>query len=438
MRIAHLIPGTCEVFYCENCLRDFDLTGALRRTGHEVEVVPLYLPLTAEDGGRPGESPIFFGGVNTYLQEKSALFRHLPRWLARSLDARWLLRLASHKASLTSPEDLGETTCSMLRGEHGHQARELERLVAWLAAEWRPDIVLLANVLLVGLARRIREELRVPVACQLEDEDGFLDTLPEPYRREAWDAVATRARELDGFIAVSRSYGDAMRDRLDLQPERIAVVHNGIDLSGYGSAPDPPDPPAIGFLSPALPEKGLALLIDAFAILKAKDRWRQVALRVSGGTTAGSHPFLEDVHERIRAASLAGAVEFLPNLSRPRRREFLRALSVLSVPTTRPHAFGMYVLEALACGVPVVEPRHGAFPEILEATAGGILVEPNDPGALAGAIEDLLADPAKARALGESGRQNVLSRYGIDRSAREIAEVLEKWANARRSSVSSA
>lgn len=438
MRIAQLIPGTCEVFYCENCLRDFDLSEALRRTGHDIEVVPLYLPLTATDAGRPGESPIFFGGVNTYLQEKSALFRRLPRWLARSLDARWLLRLASRKASLTSPEDLGETTCSMLRGEHGHQARELERLVAWLSAERRPDVVLLANVLLVGLARRIREELRVPVICQLEDEDGFLDELPEPYRREAWDAVATRARELDGFIAVSRFYGDAMRERLKLAPERIAVVHNGIDLSDYEPAAAPPDPPAIGFLSPALPEKGLALLIDAFEILRKKDRFRDVPLRVSGGTTAGSHPFLEQVHERVRAAGLEGAVEFLPNLGRPRRREFLRGLSVLSVPTARPQAFGMYVLEALGCGIPVVEPRHGAFPEILEATGGGILVPPNDPPALAAALEDLLADPAKARALGERGRQGVLARYGVDRSAREIAEVLQRWLNARSSSGSSA
>ena len=425
MRIVQLIPGTCEAFYCENCLRDFDLLEALGRIGHDARIVPLYLPLTADNSAFKDEAPIFFGGINVYLQQKSSFFRRTPRWLDRLFDARWLLQWASRKAGMTSPSDLGESTVSMLRGQHGCQAKELDRLIEYLSEEARPDVVVLSNALLVGLARPIRARLGVPVVCLLQDEDAFLDALPAPYGAEAWQAVAAGAAGVDLFISVSRYYRGVMVARLGLKPERVAVAYAGIDPAGYLPAAAPPDPPVIGFLSPALAGKGLGLLVEAFMALKKTEGLARLKLRVAGGETVGSHPFLEDLQGRIAAWGVADDLEFLPNLGRLKRQEFLRSLSVLSVPTLRPEAFGLYVLEALASGVPVVEPRHGALVELLEATGGGILVEPGDLGALTAALQDLLLHPAKARDLGMRGRKAVLEQFAIERSAREMARLME-------------
>jgi glycosyltransferase involved in cell wall biosynthesis len=420
MRIVFLIPGTCEAFYCENCLRDLDLSEALRRLGHTVLLVPLYLPLTAE-GGPPGEAPIFFGGIGVYLTERSAALRRAPAWLRRRLDSRRLLRWAARAVGLTSPHDLGESTLSMLRGEHGHQARELDRLALYLAEQGGADAVLLSNGLLVGLARRLKDELRVPVAALLQDEDAFLDGLPEEYSRAAWEAVAARAADVDFFIAVSDHFRGVMIGRLGLAPDRVGVVRPGISPATYEEASGRPDPPVVGFLSPALHEKGLDLLVEAVLALREEPRLRGLRLRVTGGEAAGSRPFLGDLKARIRRSGRPEAIEFLPNLGRADRQAFLRGLSVLSVPARRPEACGLWVLEGLASGVPVVAPRHGGPVELIEATGGGMLVEPGSQAALCDALRGLLLAPDEARRLGRQGRRAVLEQFTADRAARELA-----------------
>ena len=428
MRIVYLMPGAGGTFYCQNCLRDAGLIRGLRKLGHQPLMVPLYLPLQLEEPGQVESAPVFFGGINVYLQQKAAIFRKTPRWVDRMLDAPALLRWAASKAGMTNPKDLAETTLSMLRGEDGRQAKELERLVAWLAAEEHPEIICLSNALLLGVARRVREELRVPVVCSLQDEDIFLDDLPEPYRQRAWDAVADRARDADAFIAVSRYYADLMQERLGLPAERVHVVYNGISPEGYEPAPSPPHPPVIGFLERMYPEKGLDILVEAFLRLRAGARFPGLKLRVAGGWSAGDKAFLEGLRDRLQAEGADDKVELLANLDRKGRQDFLRSLSVLSVPARHGEAFGMYVLEALASGVPVVLPRHGAFTELVEATAGGVLYAPNEPMTLAGALEALLGDPERARQLGQRGRQAVLESFHVGRTAEGCERVYQEAA----------
>jgi len=414
MRVAFLMPGAGGSFYCENCMRDAGLVRALHRLGHDPIMVPLYLPLQL-DGPTPARpTPVFFGGINVYLQQKLALFRRTPRWLDRLFDAPRLLRWAARKAGMTNPRDLAETTLSMLRGEEGRQVKELGRLVAWLRDRERPDVVCLSNALLLGVARSIKRELAAPVVCCLQDEDIFLDGLPEGYREEAWATVRERARDADFFIAVSGYFAAVMRKRLDLPAERLRVVHNGIAPDGYGPAPCPPDPPAIGFLERACPEKGLDILADAFLRLREREEFAAARLRVAGGMGAADRPFVRSIRKRLARRGAGHSVEFLPNLDRPARQEFLRSLSVLSVPARHSEAFGMYVLEALASAVPVVLPRHGAFPELVETTGGGVLYEPNEPGALADALGALLADRGGAAHLARQGREAVLEAFTIE------------------------
>jgi glycosyltransferase involved in cell wall biosynthesis len=102
---------------------------------------------------------------------------------------------------------------------------------------------------------------------------------------------------------------------------------------------------------------------------------------------------------------------------------FLQGLDVLSVPSPYLEPKGMYVLESLAAGVPVVQPRHGAFPEILEKTGGGVLFEPDDVNALADAILPLREDRARTAQLGREGAEGVRRHYGVARMAERALEV---------------
>ena len=427
MNIAQIVAGSGDTFYCDNCLRDTALVRALRRLGHDVLMIPMYLPILADRDVPVSDTPIFFGGINVYLQQKSALFRKTPRWIDRLFDAPGLLKWVGRKAHMTSARSLGETTISMLRGEEGRQLKELERLAAWLdKRDVKPDVVCLSNILLTGLARRIKQRLGVPVVCLLQDEDAFLDGLTTPYAGQAWEILAQRACDVDAFISVSEYYGDVMRRRLKLPSERVHVAYMGISPEGYEAPPEASKVPTIGYLSRMCFDKGLDILADAFVILKKNEKLNNTRLRVAGGKTGNDDEFIDRIRQRLNRSGVMGHVEFLPDFAHDARIAFLRTLSVLSVPEKKPIAGGLYVLEALAAGVPVVEPSMGAFPELLEMTGGGILCEPNNAEALAAAMEPLLLDSAYARRLGKQGRDGVFEKFTIEHTTRHLVRIYEE------------
>jgi len=432
MRIVQITPGSGDGFYCENCLRDQAMIRAIRAAGHDALMVPLYLPPTTDGLSSGPAAPIFFGGVNVYLQQKLALFRKTPRWIDRLLDSRWLLRLAGRRAGATSARDLADATVSMLRGEDGRQVKELRRLTAWLTEQGRPDVICLSNALLAGLARRLKAELRAPVVCLLQDEDEFLDALQEADRDLAWRTLAERTGDVDAFVATSRYYAEAMRRRLHLPGDRLSVVYSGVAADEYPAPGAAPDPPVIGFLSRMCPRKGLDILAEAFATLKQEDRFRHVRLRVAGGKTAADDAFVGGVRARLDRQGLISHTEFLPNLPFHERISFLKSLTVLSVPERVGEAAGRYLIETLACGVPVVQPRNGVSVELLEATGGGLLCEPNDPGSLAAGLRTLLADPPKAREMGATGRRAVVEKFDVRLTAQGLLDVYRQVAAAAR------
>ncbi|MBM4143235.1 MAG: glycosyltransferase family 4 protein [Lentisphaerae bacterium] len=429
MKIVKIIPGAGGTFYCENCMRDSALVKALRGRGHDVVMVPMYLPLYTDDLTPIGEAPVFFGGINVYLQQNMALFRHTPRWLDRLFDSAPMLALAARGAGSTRAAGLGEMTLSMLAGRDGKQAKELARLIAWLQAEGRPDVVHVASVLLLGLARPLKEALGAAIVYGATNESVWVDAIAEPYRTRCWETMARKAADADRFITVSRYYADGMRERLRIAPDRFDVVPMGIETKAYACAEADPSPPCIGFLSRMSEGLGLGVLADAFAALKRENPDLAASrLRVMGGHTGDDRAFLARLRRRLDAQGMGADAEFLPDLDRAGRVRFLKSLSVLSVPIPGGEAFGTFVLEALACGVPVVQPRAGAFPEIVEATGGGLLYDPADPAGLKNALAALLRDRARARRLALRGREIVLERYDIDRMADATLEVYGKAA----------
>ena len=414
MRILQLTPGTGN-YYCGSCLRDSSLVRALRTRGHDVLMVPLYLPHMTDEPSATDGTPIFLSGISVFLEQKYPAFRRMPDWLNRRLSSPALLRIVSGFAGMTSARDLGESAVSMLQGVESRQAGEVERLITWLRTQPRPDVICLSNSLLSGLARRLKEEFRVPVVCTMQGEDSFLDGLPEPYCQQSWELLAARCADIDHFVAVSHYYSELMRRRLGLSPERVTVGYPGIAVEEFTPAAAPPDPPVIGFLARMHPGKGLGTLVDAFLQLEMPG----VRLRIAGAKTGQDERFVRSLQKR-----LPGGVEFFPNLDRAAKRDFLHGLSVFSVPAAYGEAFGMYLLEAWAAGVPVVQPRHGAFPELVEKTGGGLLCDPDNPAALAAALRQLLHDPAAARRMGQAGRRSVEADFTIEAMTLKIETIL--------------
>jgi glycosyltransferase involved in cell wall biosynthesis len=427
MNIIQITPGTGDSFYCDNCLRDAALVTAMRSLGHEVVMVPMYLPVSSDSNQPLDETPIFFGGINVYLQQKTKLFQKTPRWLDRLFDSPKLLTWLARKSKMTSSPELAETTLSMMRGEHGRQAKELNRLIEWLESQDnRPDIICLSNILLVGLSESFKKRLGAPIVCLLQDEDAFLDTMPPPYDKQIWDMLKERANNIDAFIAVSKYYADVMKQRLKLHPDKVHIVYMGIPLDGYKPLSVERDVPIIGFLSRMCHDKGLDTLVDAFIKLKKNENLKNAKLRLAGGKTGADTEFINSIRKKLLSVGLIDDVQFLSAFDRDTKIDFFQTLSLLSVPEKRPVACALYLLEAIAAGVPVVVPKSGVLPEILEITGGGILHEPNNTDALVEAIQSLLLDPKRARQLGKQGRDQVHQKFNVEQTATELIRIYEK------------
>jgi glycosyltransferase involved in cell wall biosynthesis len=429
MNIVQITPGA-GAMYCGNCLRDNALVRELRAAGHNVLMVPVYLPLTLDEEDQSAGTPIFFGGINVFLGQKSIWFRNAPSWLHNLLSSPTLLRWASGKAASTRPEELGEITLSMLRGEQGRQARELDELIAWLKVQAPPDVIFLSNALLIGMARRLKEQLSTKIICMLQGEDSFLNALREPFRAQCWNEMVERAREVDHFAAPSRYFGDLMAGRLALKPNRVAVVYNGINLDGYSLDAKPvlsPGPPVIGFFARMCREKGLDLLVDACILINQRKKIPDFKLHIGGSCGPGDNAYVRSLQERLKAAGLAERTLFFPNLERAQKIAFFRGLTVFSVPARYGEAFGLYLIEALAAGVPAVQPRAAAFPEIIEATGGGLLCEPENPLSLCEKLEQLLSNPQRA-AIGRRAQAIVHQEFNSAIMAKKMSVLAEKVA----------
>jgi len=425
LKIVQITPGAGGM-YCGNCFRDNALVTEFRREGHDALMIPLYLPLTLDEANQSEGTPIFFGGLNVYLSQKFKLFRKVPNWLRNLLNAEFIMRSVGRMAGKTRGEEVGELTLSMIRGEEGNQVRELEQLVAWLKEHHRPDVVCLSNALLIGMARRLREALGVPVVCLLEGEDAFLDSLPSPEREESWEEIRRRVANVSLFIAPSRYYADVMAQRAAIPRDRLAQIYNGINLDGFRVSDLPKSPPVLGFFTRMCPEKGLDTLVDAFIRLRQTDRVPGLKLEVGGGCQPMDEPFVAEQKEKLRAAGLMGDVTFQPNIDRETKLRFFRELTVLSVPALYGEAFGLYLVEAMASGVPVVVPDDASFPEIVKETGAGVICGKGSSEALAKAIGDLLVDRERLAKCAEAGRTAVAETFNIQKMAAAYLERLAK------------
>lgn len=428
MKVVLLVAGSGGGFYCENCLRDMDWVRVLRRRGHDVLAAPVYLPVSMEGSISGTDVPVFFGGVSVYMRERFPWLRKAPPWMTRWLDAGWVLRLAARKSGTTRATGLGSLTLSMLKGQDGHHAPEVDRLVAWLRDEGKPDVIVLSTLLLAGLAGPLRRLLDVPVVVFAQDEDVWLDSLESPYNVRCWDALRNTTGDLEAILAVSKTYASFIASRLDLDNGKVFCVYPGIDPSVYRPSHPEVGSPTVGYLSKMTESLGLGTLVEAVIRLRHEKGLENVRLRALGGLTGDDHAFVEGLRRRLAAEGMSDAAEFLPGVDRESRIAFIEGLTVMSVPMPNGEAFGTFILESLAAGVPVVLPHAGGFPEVVAATGGGLLYPPDDVSALTGALAGLLKDRASASAMGQRGKQAVSSSFTVDRMAADLEQLFRTLA----------
>ena len=425
MRIAYIASGAGNM-YCGSCIHDNTLAAALIQLGQQVALVPTYTPMRTDEENVSMDQ-VFYGGVNVYLQQKSSVFRHTPAAVDGLLNGKRLLKYISRFTSSTDARALGPLTVSVLKGEEGNQRKELQKLIDWLSDSYKPDIVHLTNSMFVGFARDIKKALKVPVLCSLQGEDIFLEELPEPHKSKALQVMRARAKDLDGFIATSRYYADFMTGYLGVPASRIHTVMLGLKLQGHGEAQTalPENPFVIGYLARICPEKGLHLLIEAFDRLIQKGV--EARLKVAGYLGKRDQLYYESLVDKVKQYGWRDRFEYVGEVSREEKIRFLNGLHVLSVPATYREPKGLYILEALANGVPVVQPSHGAFPELLEITGGGLLVDPNSPDSLAQGLQSLVDNRKLRDQLGKKGKEVVHERFSDTEMAQATLKIYSQY-----------
>jgi len=439
MKVVYLVAGASGM-YCGACLHSNTLAAAVSQLGHDVLLLPAYTPVVTDEDS-PATGRMVFGGLNVYLQERSWVFRHTPWLVDRLLDHPFLLRWIARLSASRRPEQLGAMAVSMLRGEQGRQRKELEKLLHWLQRGVRPDLVHLSTVMLVGTARQIQKRLGVPVIGTLAGEDAFLERIGPPHRAQALQALAERCAELPALVALNRYYADFAAGYLSIPRDRIHVITPGLNLAGHralGGWPRPNEPEApppgsdfssgvftIGYLARICPEKGLHLLAEAFESLAAQDGLPGLRLVAAGYLDPADRPYLAAIQSRLAERGLAGQFEYAGSPDRAGKIALLQSFDVMCVPTVYPESKGLYALEAWANGVPTVLPAHGAFPEMVADTGGGLLAAPNDPSSLAQSLRRLILDRHLAAECGRKAQQAVYDRYHAERMARQTIELYQ-------------
>ena len=425
MNIIQIIPGSGGSFYCGNCLRDSKYVDALRKQGHQVIKIPMYLPLFSDEHDIT-DIPIFYGAISTYLKQVYPIFRKMPDWFEKLLDSKPMMKIAASMAGSTRAKGLEDMTISMLLGEQGEQKEELDKMVNWIAEHCKPDVIHISNALLLGLARRLKEKTGVPVLCSLQDEDVWVDAMQPKFRQKIWDLMHTRSEDVDALVAVSKFFAETMKKLMNLPAEKVHTFYLGVDADDYHFIPVKEKPRNIGYISRMCHENGFDIVVDALIELKKKPGFEDVKLIATGGSTGDDEKYIKEQKRKIRENNLEDSFEIIDEFEGDTRHNFFKKVSLISVPVRIGEAFGMYLLESMASGVPVVQPALGAFPEIVGLSGGGVTYMPNSPEKLSETWAELLSNPEKLEKLSHDGYEGTKKKFNIHNHAAEIIGLYEK------------
>jgi glycosyltransferase involved in cell wall biosynthesis len=429
VKIIYIASGAANM-YCGSCMHDNALAAAMKAAGEDVSLFPLYTPMRLDEEN-VGERQIFCGGIKAYLMQKYPRPFFGRDLLFRMAGSQAILRLMPRFdiGSAVDPVANAELTISMLRGEEGNQRELLQELVGWIKSTYQPDVIHITNTLLIGVAREFKRSLQIPITCGLHGEDIFLEGMPQPYQDEALSLIRDRAHYVDRFLAISTYYAEMFSDWVGLDRSKIDVVWPGIALDDYrdlAAEQSISRPLTIGFLARFVPEKGLHLLVDAFIQLYRSGEFPNLQLVAGGYVSRAYQTYIDGIRRTIKDNGLEARIKLLGTLERAEKLDFFRQIDVFSVPATYREPKGISILEAFAAGVPVVQPDHGAYPEWVNATQGGLLHRPHDSVDLAEKLAILLRDADLRKRMGQQARQAAWEKFSSERMAAGTLEVFQQ------------
>ena len=163
--------------------------------------------------------------------------------------------------------------------------------------------------------------------------------------------------------------------------------------------------------------------------MKQKNLIPGLTLNLCGGYTGADKSFISQQIKKIRDNKLEKSVKIYPEFQGDKKLEFFNNVDVISVPVNKYDGYGLYILEANAAGVPVVQPATGAFPEIIERTGGGIVYSPDTTSNLTANLHKLLKDKKLLSELGEKGSKMVRQEFSLDKMSAGLSEVYNKTIN---------
>jgi glycosyltransferase involved in cell wall biosynthesis len=427
MKIVYLITGSGGSFYCGNCYRDMLYVRAIRKVpGIKAEAIPLYLPPDRKTTGNEIDNHVFFGAISLFLREKVRFFGKMPDFLDKVFDNMPMLKIASRFSGTTRTEGLEDLTLHMIEGDNAFRRHEVDRLVKYLTREVKPDVIHLSNALIIGLARQLKRRLDVKTVCSLLNEDDWIEEMAEPFRSKAWELIAAEASYIDTFITPSKYYRDLFIRKTGLPGNNISIVPLGFDPGILPVAAENRQSPSLGYLCRVNRMNGFDKIVDAFIDLKSSGAYRDLTLHVCGGYTGDDKPFIKEQIEKIKSHGFKSSVKIYPEFQGNAKQQFFSNIDVMSVPVRKPDGYGLYLLEANAAGVPVVQPSTGAFPEILENTGGGIVYSPDTVEELSASLKKLLADKELQIKLSASGKKGVIENLSLEKMASNLTGVYYK------------
>jgi len=414
MKILFIVPGSGDSFYCGNCFRDNLQANAMRKAGHDVIVMPLYLPF--KYSSFKADTPLFFPATTFYAAEKFFNKGNMPDWMSRLLASKPMLNIASSFSGTTSAAGLEGMTLSMIHGDDPVFAKQMKIMLDWIEHHEKPDVIHLSTTLLIGVAKAIKLKMDIPVVCSLQDEEQWIDSMKNVFLQEAWQGIADNAGYIDRFVTTSEYYKMFITARIP-QITNVDVVYPGVDASKYASNPYPAYP-VVGFFYRMNRENGLGILSEAFVTLKKRDTVKNLKLKVAGGYTTQDRSFLKEIKRMLRP--YMNDVDLSSMYAPQSHADFYKQITIISVPVTFDESVGLYLCEAFAAGRPAVEPATGSFPEIMGNA--GIVYSPNNSNALADAIEKLLTNESLFKQSCENALNMSQNRY----NDKVMAEKLER------------
>ncbi len=293
----------------------------------------------------------------------------------------------------------------------------------------KPDIIHLSNALIIGLARQLKKYLDVKIVCSLLNEDDWIDEMAEPYRSDAWKLISEEAVNVDTFITPSNYYKELFISKTGFSGKNVHIIPLAIDTRNLNVLPKKNNYPAVGYFSRINSPNGFDKLVDAFIDLKTRNKLPELTLHVSGGFTGSDKSFIAEQIRKIKYHGLKSSIRIYPEFQGNSKEEFFSSIDIMSVPVRKHDGYGLYILEANASGVPVVQPETGAFPEIIEKTGGGITYSPDTTEELSAALVRLFEDNTLRASLGQRGKENVLRELSLAVMSEGLAIVYNETMN---------